>query len=249
MKNPLDRFSTQAAKYKKYRPVYPKEIYAELLKHVHQQHACWDCGTGNGQVAAVLAKHFNRVEATDISQKQIDQATSLDNIRYSVQRAEQTNFDDDQFDLITVAQAVHWFDFERFNAEVKRVAKNGCLIAIWGYGLIKVTPEDQIILQFEEEIVGPFWDVERQHIDSHYDTIPFDFEPIKLERSFQIEVTWNFDHLRGYFESWSCVQNYLKEKRINPVPDLMDRLEPFWPENKTRKVTFPIFLKMGRHLD
>lgn len=247
MKNPLDRFSTQATQYRKYRPVYPDELYSEILRHVAQADTCWDCGTGNGQVAAVLAKHFRQVEATDISQKQIDQATRLENINYSKQRAEQTDFDDNQFDLITVAQAIHWFDFERFNAEVKRVGKPDGLMAMWGYGLISVTPElDRVIHHFEKEIVGPFWDVERRHIDSHYETIPFDFESVSTNRTFQIEAEWNFAHLQGYFESWSCVQNYIRENEENPVPSLMQKLKTLWPRDDGQKVRFPIFLKMGR---
>lgn len=248
MKKPLDRFSTQANAYKRHRPHYPETLYKEILHHVKFRQRCWDCGTGNGQVAAVLSKYFGHVEATDISQNQMDQAPNIDNIHYSLQRAESTNFREDRFDLITVAQAVHWFDFKAFDQEVKRVGKNGGILSIWGYALLQVNDQiDELISEFDKDIVGPYWDVERRHIDSCYDTIPFDFEQIEVKKTLKIQANWNTEHLRGYFNSWSCVQNYIQQTGgENPVPALMDRLKSFWPEKETKEITFPIFMKMGR---
>src|SRR5690606_31022464 len=98
--------------------------------------AAWDCGTGNGQVASKLAKTFGEVFATDQSQAQIDQAIPASNIRYSVQPAEKTDFNEEQFDLIVVAQAIHWFDFDRFYAEVRRTGKRHAVLCVMGYGLL-----------------------------------------------------------------------------------------------------------------
>lgn len=248
MKKPLDRFSIQAETYKNHRPHYPPDLYDEILQHVNHRQKCWDCGTGNGQVAAELSKHFEQVEATDISENQMKQAPQGDNINYSLQRAENTSFGENQFDLITVAQAVHWFDFDAFNQEVRRVGKNGGIISIWGYALLKVNDQiDELINEFDSDIVGPYWDVERRHIDSYYGTIPFSFEPIVSKKSFTIESHWNIEHLRGYFNSWSCVQNYIEQNEgESPVPALMERLKSVWPDNETKKITFPIFMKMGR---
>lgn len=118
-----DNFSKQAAGYAKYRPVYPPELYDFILANAPRKQAAWDCGTGNGQAANELAKTFDKVYATDISQKQIEKAVQQSNIFYSVQPAEQTNFPGNSFDLITVAQALHWFKFDDFYTELKRVAK------------------------------------------------------------------------------------------------------------------------------
>ena len=63
----LDRFSTQAAAYARYRISYPAALYAWLLPQVPGRRRAWDCATGNGQVAAVLARHFEHVAATDLS--------------------------------------------------------------------------------------------------------------------------------------------------------------------------------------
>jgi len=118
-----DNFSTQSDDYAKFRPVYPRELIDYLLSLTDTHETCWDCGTGNGQLAVKLAGHFDKIFATDISEKQLSNATHKPNIAYSKQPAEQTNFPDRSFDLITVAQAAHWFDHERFNREVKRVLK------------------------------------------------------------------------------------------------------------------------------
>ena len=247
MKKPLDRFSTQAESYKKYRPTYPSNLYDEIFEHVSFFDTCWDCATGNGQVATVLASKFKKVFATDISENQLVQAQPISNVKYSVQLAEKTNFPDHHFDLITVGQAIHWFDFEAFNMEVKRVLKPNGVIAFWGYGLIKVDdPIDAITSVFDSEIVGPYWDVERRHIDHAYSTIPFDFEPIECKDAYFIQEEWDLNRLEGYFNSWSCVQNFIKKNNQNPVPDLMKRISSYWKEEEIKKVRFPIFLRMGR---
>jgi ubiquinone/menaquinone biosynthesis C-methylase UbiE len=120
-----DNFSKQSDLYAKYRPGYPQALYDCIINHVENKEAAWDCGTGNGQAAKELSKAFMKVFATDISQKQIDKAVQSDNIFYSVQPAEQTNFPDNSFDLVTVAQALHWFRFDEFYKEVRRVTKPG----------------------------------------------------------------------------------------------------------------------------
>jgi ubiquinone/menaquinone biosynthesis C-methylase UbiE len=128
-----DNFSDKSDLYEKYRPFYPIEFYTYLFQQVTSKIKAWDCGTGNGQVASELAKEFKNVFATDISENQLTQAAQKVNITYSVQPAESTRFPDNMFDLITVAQPIHWFDFEKFYSEVKRVAKNNAILCIVGY--------------------------------------------------------------------------------------------------------------------
>src|SRR5262245_31315897 len=102
-----DLFSKQANIYAAFRPTYPKELYDFIFSRVEKNHKAWDCATGNGQVAGYLANYFDKVYATDISQQQLDNAVKRDNITYSVSPGEKTSFEDQQFDLITVAQALH----------------------------------------------------------------------------------------------------------------------------------------------
>ena len=132
-----DNFSSHSKAYAQFRPHYPKELFDHLLTFVNSKNTAWDCGTGNGQVAGVLADYFTEVYATDISQQQLNEAVRKNNIHYSVQPAEGTGFTDHRFDLITVAQAIHWFRFDPFYAEAKRTLQPGGLLAVIGYGLLQ----------------------------------------------------------------------------------------------------------------
>lgn len=172
-----DNFSHDSQNYAKYRPEYPQELFQFLHSKLAARTSAWDCGTGNGQVAAELAKFMDRVEATDISKNQLRHAIKKKNIHYSLQPAEQTNFPDKSFDLIVVAQAVHWFNFDHFYHEVKRCLKADGFFAVIGYGLFKSEKDThQIIQHFYNEIIGKYWDTERSYLDENYLSIPFPFE-------------------------------------------------------------------------
>ncbi|MGW1456306.1 class I SAM-dependent methyltransferase [Salegentibacter agarivorans] len=239
-----DNFSTQSSSYARYRPAYPQELYKFLKEKLTITETAWDCGTGNGQVAGELANFFQKVEATDISKQQLENAVKKPNIQYSVKRAEETNFPDNSFDLITVAQAVHWFNFKTFYNEVERVLKPNGIIAIIGYSLFKSNLEtDKLIHKFYKDIIGPFWDEERRYLDEKYQTIPFPFQEIETP-AFQQEYQWSFDHLIGYLETWSAVKHYEKEKGENPVNLIKNELKTaFGNENK---IVFPILLRLGK---
>ncbi len=248
MKKVHDHFSDRSESYKKYRPSYPQELYSEILKFVKTKDSCWDCGTGNGQVAIELSKYFTKVIATDISQNQLNSAERRKNIVYKKVRAEQTGFQSDQFDLITVAQAIHWFDFEEFQREVIRVAKNGAVLGIWGYGLIEIeAPINNLINLFYKDIIGPYWNVERKHIDNRYNSIPFSFKQLNKDDEIVIKENWNLNQLEGYLNTWSGVKNYMVDHDgKNPVKDLISNLRKEWRANEKKEIRFPIFLKVGR---
>jgi SAM-dependent methyltransferase len=240
-----DYFSEQSKVYAAFRPTYPNELYDFLLKTVSVKGRAWDCGTGNGQVARVLATHFAKVDATDISSQQLANAPVVENITYSVSPAEKTNFADHSFDLITVGQALHWFDREAFYREVKRVGKPGATVAVWGYATLSVSIElDEIIGDFYENIVGPYWDDARRLVEEEYKSIEFPFQQVKRAR-FAIEVDWTPQQLAGYFESWSATQKYIKVHNHNPVPAVMTRLGKLWTENELRRIKFPVFVLSG----
>ena len=239
-----DHFSTQAATYAKFRPHYPKALYEFVLQHVPHRHCAWDCATGNGQVARVLAEHFQRVEATDISKKQLEFAIKAPNINYQIAFAEQTNFPNHCFDLITVAQALHWFSFDSFYKEVKRILMPNGRFVVWHYQLLQIHPEiDKVIRAFYEDVIGPYWPAERKHIDSAYGHIPFPFQQV-IEKEFESTFEWELSHLLGYLYSWSSTQAYKKEKGNDPILLIQDKLEKLWPQGEKLKVNFPIHLKI-----
>ncbi|MTI32449.1 class I SAM-dependent methyltransferase [Xanthovirga aplysinae] len=239
-----DYFSDQAAEYARFRPTYPKELYASIFSYVRFFDAVWDCGTGNGQVALELAKHFKVVKATDISAAQIQRANRLPNIEYICCPAEKSPFPAKSFDLITVATALHWFDLPSYWREVSRVGKKGAILAVWFYSLIRITPEiDKIADNFCYNLMKKFWPPERQHVNRNYDDIVFPFQKVQdltLENKFK----WSRDHFLGYLESWSSVQQYMKRMHANPLNLIKKDLFDLWPETKSYEVNFPVILKI-----
>lgn len=241
-----DNFSDKSDKYAKYRPTYPQEMLDFILSLLDKKENAWDCGTGTGQIAIELSKEFNNVYATDISKTQLDNAIKKDNIFYSVQSAEKTNFNNKTFDLITVAQAIHWFDFDKFYFEVKRTLKDNGLIAVIGYGLIQIDEKvDEIILDFYKNVVGSYWDKERKYIDENYKTIPFPFNEIEAPE-FYIKSEWTFEHLLGYFETWSAIKHFIQANQYNPVDNIFDKLKEAWGNDLSKKITFPVLLRIGK---
>ena len=241
-----DNFSDNSAAYLQYRPSYPDQIFAYLKSVQPDGNTAWDCGTGNGQIAQKLTGGYAKVYATDISQAQTDRARRHPDISYSVQPAEKTNFPDHFFDLIIVGQAVHWFDFDQFYAEVNRTAKENALIVIIGYGRLRVSPEvDRVIDHFYREIIGSYWDKERKYVDENYQTIPFPFEELKFP-DYNNNFQWNFDHLMGYLGTWSAVKHYSRDKGANPLSLIERDLKLAWGDMEKRKVTFPVLLRAGK---
>ncbi|MGV3631928.1 MAG: class I SAM-dependent methyltransferase [Bacteroidota bacterium] len=241
-----DNFSTQSDAYARYRPGYPAAFFTYLNSVLVSRGKAWDCGTGNGQVAVELAQIFEEVYATDLSQKQLDNAVQKDNIIYSCQTAEKTNFPDRVFDLVVVAQAIHWFDFERFYAEVRRTSKPGAFFVVLGYGLLEVNPAaDAIIRHFHDNTLAAYWDPERRYIDENYQTIPFPFEEMQAP-VFTHEPEWNLEQLLAYIGTWSAVKHFREKTGADPVDLIRTKLKQAWGELETRKVSFPILLRIGK---
>jgi ubiquinone/menaquinone biosynthesis C-methylase UbiE len=241
-----DNFSTHSNLYKQFRPEYPAELFDWIFQQVSNFDTAWDCGTGNGQIAKVLATKFKNVFATDISEQQLLNAEKLPNIKYSKQAAELTNLPDYSFDLITVGQAIHWFNFSKFYEEVNRISRNNALIAVVGYGTHLINPEiDTIIDKLYSDILGGFWDKERKYIEENYLTIPFPFKEIKCPNFFS-QYSWDLPHLIGYLETWSAVKHYQKEKNLNPVLLIKKELQAIWKEGEMKQVIFPTITRIGR---
>lgn len=245
MKPVKDNFSALATIYAKFRPVYPAALYEFLRNHTPAFSHAWDCGTGNGQVAVELSRFFEQVTATDISQAQLDAAQQQSNISYIACRAEQTGFADNSFDLITIAQAIHWFDFDRFYAEAIRVARPGALLAAWTYTLCRIdAATDRIIDHLYQDIAGPYWDKERSYVDDEYRTIPFPFTAIDTPVFF-IEEQWNLPQMTGYLGSWSAIAHYRQQNGTDPLQRITGELEKVWPADTVKTVRFPVYMRAG----
>ncbi|HEX6397189.1 MAG TPA: class I SAM-dependent methyltransferase, partial [Steroidobacteraceae bacterium] len=128
-------FTTVAREYANFRPGYPPKLFAWLARVAPARDAVWDCGCGSGQASVALAEYFERVHATDVAPQQIAAAKPHPHVTYAVAPAERSGLPAASVDLVTVAQALHWFDFDRFYAEVRRVCRPGGLLAVWAYEL------------------------------------------------------------------------------------------------------------------
>ena len=241
-----DIFSKQADLYARFRPTYPQELFDFILSLVTKRINAWDCATGNGQVASVLSKFFEHIDATDISEKQIKNATQIKNIAYAIERAEQTSFPDNKFDLITVAQAIHWLEFTGFYREVTRTLKPNGIFAVIGYHTPLVNSSiNPIINRLESEILHTYWDEETKYVDEFYTTIPFPFTELQVPK-FNAVHHWTMEQLLGFLSSWSGVQHYIERNNENPVQFIAGEMKKYWNDRGQKEVTFPILLRVGK---
>lgn len=244
-----DYFSKQASLYAQFRPVYPKELFQYLATLTEQHDLCWDCASGNGQAAHGLANFFTRIVASDASEKQISLAKAHDTISFRVMPAEKTDFDDHSVDLITVAQAFHWFDFDKFFKEAQRVLKKNGVLAVWCYELMYDTqsPElNDLIENFYRNVVGFYWPHERSYVENGYADIKFPFTEIATP-SFTMMTNWTLDHVLGYFDSWSSSQNYAQDKGVLPTSLIRNDMIKIWGDPATkRQFTWPLKVRVGR---
>jgi SAM-dependent methyltransferase len=241
-----DHFSAQAAAYARYRPAYPASLFDFLASCCRDHGLAWDCGTGNGQAALGLALHFTRVVATDASATQVAHATPDPNVHYAVAPAEQAPLEAHTADLVTVAQAVHWFDLDGFYAEVGRVLKPGGVVALWTYGLFRVAPEvDAVVDRYYHDVVGPYWPPERQLVDDAYRTLPFPFAEL-TPPVLTLEAEWDFDMLFGYLGTWSAYQRYRQQQGADPRARIREALAAAWGTAGQRQLRWPLYLRVGR---
>lgn len=238
-----DNFSHNSSNYAQFRPTYPDEVFTFLKTILTGKKRVWDCATGTGQVAEKLTALFDHIEATDLSENQLKNAVSHPKIHYSLQIAEETHFPDDYFDCVTVGQAIHWFDFEKFYAEARRVLKPDGLLIVLGYGNIRAENKEiqKAIRKLYSETLNGYWDAERHFIDENYRTIPFPFDEIP-HPEFQIRNKWNHEQLLGYLNTWSAVKHYKDKRQMNPI----DLIPPELPEFEQVEVTFPVLLRIGK---
>ncbi len=241
-----DYFSGHAGQYARFRPGYPETLFSYLARLAPTRELAWDCATGNGQAAIGLAAHFERVIATDASSQQIESAAPHARVEYRVAPAENSRLPADSVDLVTAAQALHWFDVSAFFADAERVLKPGGVIAVWAYNLLSISREvDGLVNRFYSETTAPFWPPERAIVEAGYSDIRFPFEEISPPR-FEMETRWRLDELVGYLRTWSATQRYIASRGSDPVIPLVDELRKVWDgEERPRLVRWPLALRIG----
>jgi len=241
-----DYFSGHAAEYAIYRPHYPAALFVWLAQQCEQRDRVWDCATGNGQAAIALADHFQQVIATDASPAQLQQAPAHPQVTYQVAIAENSGLDDHALDLVTVAQAVHWFDLDAFYGEVRRVLKPGGLLAIWCYGRPRMANPalDRHLNHYYNHTLDDFWTPKRRLVETGYRTLLWPFEELAAP-AYTMQVDWTLAALMGYLFTWSATQRFLHIYGSNPLEELAVQMRADW-EGDRATLTWPITLRAGR---
>jgi SAM-dependent methyltransferase len=242
-----DHFSRQAADYARYRPDYPAALFEFLAGLAPDRRRAWDCATGNGQAALGLAGRFEAVLATDASVRQIREAARRAGVHYAVAAAEESPLAEASVGLVTVAQALHWFDRPRFWREVRRVLVNGGAIAVWSYHGFHVTPEvEAVIHRYYKEIVGAYWPPGRGIVEQGYGALEFPFAE-ETPPAFLLERRWDLAALLGYLGTWSASQRFQEANGSDPVPLVRDDLAEAWgPPERIRPFRWDLDLRVGR---
>ena len=265
-----DLFSSAAASYSQYRPGYPPEVFAYLASLCPERARAWDCGCGSGQASLGLAEHFDEVAATDPSAKQIAKATPHPKVVYSVGAAEASGLPAGTVDLIAAAQAAHWFAFDAFYAEVRRVAKPGAVIALISYHRMRIGPEiDRVCERFHRQTLAPYWPPERAHVDANYETIPFPFAEIAAP-PFALRAIWPLvadqalrcschvrtlcrleeDAMPGVSLRCAAIHHAVgrcrQQSGVDPLIALEEELRPLWGDPAAaREISWPINMRVA----
>lgn len=242
-----DHFSSVARRYADYRPRYPDALFGHLATLVPPESAVWDCATGSGQAAVGLGGRFAQVTATDASPEQIASAEPHPNVTYRVALAEESGLPDASVGLVTVAQALHWFDLPRFYAEVKRVLVPSGVLAVWCYGITEVEDPrlNAMVHTFYAETLGPYWPPSRLLVEQGYRTLPFPFTELPTP-TFRMEVPWTLAQLLGYLGTWSAATRYQKATGENPIEPLARELSREWGDvTQPRLISWPVALRLG----
>jgi SAM-dependent methyltransferase len=248
-----DHFSGHAQTYREARPHYPDALFGWLADLAPTRDLAWDAGCGNGQASVALASRFRRVFATDPSATQIASAEASANIDYRVEPAEHCSLPSGSADLVTIAQALHWFDFPPFFAEAARVLKPGGVLAAWAYADCRVTPDiDAGKNRLYVDLTGPYWPPERAFIEAGYRTIPMPFgdgapfEEIAAP-AFVMCVEWDVGQFLAYLRSWSATQRYARANGHDPVSLVEPGIRAAWGDSATpREVRWDFHVRCGR---
>jgi SAM-dependent methyltransferase len=241
-----DHFSGVASSYATYRPRYPGALMDWLATLTPRHAIAWDCGTGSGQAAVALAGRFADVIATDPSTAQLVSAERVAGVSYAAMTAERSALAASSVDLVTVAQALHWFDHRAFFAEADRVLRPGGALGVWSYGLITVDPAvDELVRPLYHDLLGPYWPAERALVDAGYAGIELPYAEVEAP-PFTMEATWDLAQFGGYLSTWSAVSRYRRSTGRDPVEPLLREVSTEWSTTERRRVCWPLVVRAGR---
>lgn len=145
-------------RYMEFRPQYPTALFEEIYSHHRKYGGQWDlahdAGTGPGIVAEELSKQFAIVAASDPSHYYLEVARArLLSSSWQESKTNETGSHQERFlfgrytaedmsqwlapstvDIVTIAEAIHWTEYDKVVMSALRVLKPGGTLAIWVYG-------------------------------------------------------------------------------------------------------------------
>jgi SAM-dependent methyltransferase len=241
-----DHFSSHSAEYALYRPTYPATLVRYLASLAPQRQLALDCGCGAGQLSVLLAEEFGKVVATDASPQQIANAKPHERVEYRAAGADDSGLPSASVDLLTVAQAAHWFDLERFYEEARRVLRPGGAIALITYGVIEADSEvGRVLAHFYFNVIGSYWPPERRHVETGYRSLPFPFEETVAPR-FDMTASWSMPEVLGYVDTWSAVRNAEAALGRELIERFSTELSAAWGDPaERREIRWPLSMRIG----
>jgi len=238
-------------------------LFSMLASLTANHQLAWDVGAGNGQASISIAEHYDRVIATDTSKNQLELAHKHPKVKYAVTPPVMTDEElfsvvgeEGSVDLVTVAQAVHWFDLETFYSQVKRLLrKPGGVIAVWTYMGHTSNPAVDAVCKDVWESTGPYWDSRAEYAAQGYRTLPFPFEavldngrgsegnPMEME----MEIQMSLEKLLGLFKSASAVVT-AREKGVDILNEkVCTRIKEAWgDENMIYTCKLTLYMLVGK---
>jgi SAM-dependent methyltransferase len=237
-------FSQYASAYAQHRPSYPPALWDWAAGLCADHEHAWDVGCGNGQAAVALAEKFTRVSATDISAEQIAAATPHPRVAYAAVAAEHAQIAPGSIDLVCVAQALHWFDLQKFWPLVQRALKpRGVFLAV-AYGLFSVNEAiDAVTERYFYKVTNGYQSAGNVAVAQGYKDFVFPFELVQPP-ALDIQMHWTLDQLLNYAATWSAVARIRKEAGFDPIPIYRAALAPLWGDT-ARTVRMPLAIKAG----
>lgn len=136
--NSKAKFTGKSSLYDRYRPGYPSRFFHELISAYigrKEKFVIADIGAGTGiftELIASIGKEVVAIEPNDDMRSILKERMEGKQVRCVNGSAEKTGITDTSVDLVTVAQAFHWFDAAAFKKECQRILKkNGLVMLIW----------------------------------------------------------------------------------------------------------------------
>lgn len=240
-----DHFSTVSPQYAAARPTYPDALFAALAACAPSRTLAWDVGCGSGQASVALAAHMNRVHATDVSAAQVAAALPHARVTYAAAPAHASGLPDGSVSLVTVAQALHWFDVDAFHAEVRRVLVPGGVIAEWCYGLVDSPPAVARVVNDLDARMQSWWPPERRFVDDAYASLPFPFVVLPFDR-FAMTARWSVAQLMAYLGTWSAVTRCRAAGGGDPLDGVEVDLVAAYGGRETAEIAWPLTVRVGR---